>query len=109
MTVASSGDSPGVLNSCPTPDQVRKASVSLREAISGREAQLSQLAGRSALDRFAGRIVADWDTFDVEDKRAVLLSLVSHVTVRPTSGGALADSGGHRAAGSGPARRGGVT
>ena len=64
-----------------TPDAVRKASGTLRNAIAEREVRLSTLGGRSALDRFAGRVVADWDSFSPEDQRSIILSLVTGVRV----------------------------
>jgi len=70
-----------------TPDAVRKAAAPLKNAIASREAQLAERAGRSALDRFAGRVVADWAKLDVEDQRAVLLSLVRRVVVGPKVAG----------------------
>ncbi len=67
-------------------DDIRKPSAQLQAAIAANEAQLSTLAGRSALDKFSGHVVKDWDTFDVEDQRAILLSLVASVKVRPGVG-----------------------
>lgn len=60
----------------------------LKAAVGEREAVLANLAGRSALDRFAGRVAAEWDTWSetdegVQNQRAVLLSLVTKVTVGP--------------------------
>ncbi len=76
-----------------TPDAVRKASGALHEVITTNEAQLSTLAGRSALDRFAGRVVADWDTFDVDDRRAILLSLLKCVQLQSSNGKTLQGTG----------------
>ena len=70
-----------------TLDDIRKPSAELMKTIAEHEAQLSGLASRSALDKFAGRVVTDWTTFDVEDQRAILLSLVASVKVLPVSKG----------------------
>ena len=72
-----------------TPDAVRKASMTLRDTIKANESQLAQLAGRSALDNFAGRVAANWDTFDVEDQRAILLSLLECVKLQSSNGKTL--------------------
>ncbi len=44
---------------------------------------MAQLAGRTALDRYSGRVVASWDTMDAEDQRSVLQSLIKSVDVGP--------------------------
>ncbi len=64
-------------------DEARASLTTLREAIAGREAKLASLAGRSALDRFAGRVTTEWDTMTPEDQRAVYFAVVTSVRVAP--------------------------
>jgi len=77
----------GAVGNGVTMAQVRPQVAALNARIAEREAQLVERAGRSALDRFAGRVVSQWDTLDVEDQRAILLSLVRNVVVGPKVNG----------------------
>lgn len=68
-------------------DDIRKPSAQLQADIAANEAQLATLAGRSVLDKFAGRVVKHWSTLDVENQRAILLSLLDCVKVMPNCAG----------------------
>jgi hypothetical protein len=66
-----------------SPEHVRKAAADLKATIAGRETKLAGLAGRSAVDRMDGYLAERWEKMDVDDKVAVIKSLVRYVTVTP--------------------------
>ncbi len=62
-----------------------KASKRIRDRIQAREAQLTTLRGSSAVSKLGGNVAASWDGMSAEDKRSVIMSLVTRVEVNRAS------------------------
>lgn len=55
--------------------------------IEKRNARIAALKGTSAIDRIGGNPREVWDSMDADDKRAVLLSLLTKIVVKPKARG----------------------
>lgn len=65
----------------------------IRERMEGRNAELADLEGQTALSRYPGGIAEHWDDLDMDDRRAILKTLVEYVDVKPGGGRKSFDPG----------------
>ncbi len=56
-----------------------------RADIEARTARLHTLRGKSALSRLGGDVRSEWHQMSAEDRRAILLSLVEYIEVKPSA------------------------
>ena len=70
-----------------------RQSQRLRSRVDDRHARLAAMRGRSALDRLGGHVAERWPEMTAEDRRSIVLSLVSGIDLRRSAvlGGAKFD------------------
>lgn len=62
-----------------------KASKKLRDRMAARDAQLATLRGRTAVSRLGGDVQSSWDEMSADDKRSIILSLITHIEIKPSA------------------------
>ncbi|MGD0749200.1 MAG: recombinase family protein [Acidimicrobiales bacterium] len=61
-----------------------RLSKSIRAQIEQKEAKLQTFQSRSALGHLGGGVMANWNSWDADDQRAIILSMVDYIEVMPS-------------------------